>query len=145
MDGRIAKLNLFTKDYRTQEKVSIDFNGEVVLQDEDFKQYFYKFYQIEDGQGMSVDINFKEDEIKIEERNDVVFMKLSFKKNTLMKCTYEFLDNGLKLEMKTKLFESTITPELVEFVYDLYDSKDVEHPLTRNVLTIRNEAKKNLC
>ena len=94
---------------------------------------------------MSVDINFKEDEIKIEERNDVVFMKLSFKKNTLMKCTYEFLDNGLKLEMKTKLFESTITPEHVEFVYDLYDSKDVEHPLTRNVLTIRIEAKKNLC
>ena len=62
------------------------------------------------------------------------------------RCVYQ-LDANHHLELTTKAWEIDITETRVYLDYDLYDASDVnlEHPISRNVVEIICEGKKDIC
>ncbi|MGN1296046.1 MAG: hypothetical protein ACI4U5_06515, partial [Bacilli bacterium] len=112
-------------------------------QDDDYKKYLYQFFS-EDTGLINIEIDFSKDIIKIKEKNDIVYMDMKFEKDVLKDTEYNFLEANSMLKFKTLLKDFSITKEFVEFVYDLYDARDVTHPITRNVFQIRVKKEKKI-
>ena len=145
MVNRLCKITLSVKDYTTQQKGSFTYNGEVISQDDNLKHYYYRFYETDAGT-LAVSIDFSKPKIIIVEQSDQVLMTLGLNLTRNERCVYQ-LDANHHLELTTKAWEIDITETRVYLDYDLYDASDVnlEHPISRNVVEIICEGKKDIC
>lgn len=145
MVNRLCKITLAVKDYQTQQKGSFTYNGEVISLDSNLKHYYYRFYETDAGT-LAVSIDFSKPKIIIVEQSDQVLMTLGLNLTKNERCVYQ-LDENHHLELTTKAWEIDITETRVYLDYDLYDASDVnlEHPISRNVVEIICEGKKDIC
>lgn len=145
MVNRLCKITLAVKDYQTQQKGSFTYNGEVISLDSNLKHYYYRFYETDAGT-LAVSIDFSKPKIIIVEQSDQVLMTLGLNLTKNERCVYQ-LDANHHLELTTKAWEIDITETRVYLDYDLYDASDVnlEHPISRNVVEIICEGKKDIC
>lgn len=145
MVNRLCKITLSVKDYTTQQKGSFTYNGEVISQDDNLKHYYYRFYETDAGT-LAVSIDFSKPKVIIVEQSEQVVMTLGLNLGKVERCIYQ-LDANHHLELVTKTWEIQIENDRVYLDYDLYDASDVnlEHPISRNVVEIKCEVKKNIC
>lgn len=145
MVNRLCKITLAVKDYQTQQKGSFTYNGEVISLDSNLKHYYYRFYETDAGT-LAVSIDFSKPKIIIVEQSDQVLMTLGLNLTKNERCVYQ-LDENHHLELTTKAWEIDISETRVYLDYDLYDASDVnlEHPISRNVVEIICEGKKDIC
>ena len=141
MASTLSKLELSVKDYQSNEEAKVTYHGEVVSLDSATKTYLYRFFETDSGTLM-VSLDFsKEDKVRVSEINDNIKMMMELVLNDYGVCSHQF-DAVNVLNLKTKTLNIKINEEEVILEYDLYDPRDLEQPITRNIVKINCEGGK---
>ena len=142
MNTRLCKIELNVKDYSTKDKGSFSYHGEVVVIDEDLKQYDFRFYNTDAGT-LLVSIDASKDFIKVVEVNDNINLQMELKLEEFKSCRYQFDPNNFLL-FETRCWDLSFNENEIVLDYDLFDRNDIKHeqPLTRNTVRINFEGVK---
>jgi len=136
MANRLAALTLSVRDYSTDERAEVRFNGEVVSLDDSGKVNIYRFFETENGT-MMVTVDYSKEKIVVREQSETVLLSLELSEDLFGNVSYRIDGNRLDLRSKMKRFETADGSICME--YDLFASDDLQHPLTCNQVEIRCE------
>ena len=140
MANELSKIKLHVKDYLSNDEAETLFSGEVVSLDLDLKTHIYRFF---DGEGTSlmISIDYSKEKVIVQERSSSFTLFLELEEGEIGKCVYKF-EESTTLELSTKSHLIEILNDRIKLDYDLFNPKDLDHPLTRNIVEINCEVTK---
>lgn len=105
MANRLAALTLSVRDYSTDERAEVRFNGEVVSLDDSGKVNIYRFFETENGT-MMVTVDYSKEKIVVREQSETVLLSLELSEDLFGNVSYRIDGNRLDLRSKMKRFET---------------------------------------